>query len=199
MTEKLDNLFIQAKKYGKHTRTNKLDGLAQWNRLKGILIESKVVGKWNPQVKTFFVDMRSELKIQECENEIQIDDEKEKHDVWEKHHFYLQHARIPTLNFNDGKLVRLIQIAYNAGQLEALWDDLFYTPEMKRYYDENHLGDMETYMDITNLKLLNNSITDEIIAKLEQVFKDQQPKGGYYNYEHKYLKYKNKYLNLKNK
>ncbi len=189
MYQQLNKLFNQVKEYGKYTRINKLDGLLQWNILKGILLTSDVKGEWNSEVKTFFIDMRSDLKIQECESET------ENHDIWEKHHFYLQHARIPTLNFNDAKLVRLIQIAYNAGQLEALWHDNFYTQKMRDYYDNNNLGNIETYMSEENLIKINNSITDEMIEKLENIFSEQATK----NYNNKYLKYKNKYLNLKNK
>ncbi len=187
MFEKLKKIFTQVKEYGKYTRINKLDGLLQWNKLKGILLMSDVKGEWNPKVKTFFIDMRSDLKIQECESET------EDHNIWEKHHFYLQHARIPTLNFNDAKLVRLIQIAYNAGQLEALWNDNFYTQKMRDYYDQNNLKNIETYMSEDSLIKLNNSITNEMVENLEDVISEQEIK----NYNNKYLKYKNKYLKLK--
>ena len=196
MTDKLNKLFKQTKSYGNHTRSNKLDGLKQWNKLKSILLESSVKGDWTPEVKTFFVEMRSTLKLQECADEIPIEDATERKQVWEKHHFYLQHARIPTLNFNDGKLVRLIQIAYNAGQLEALYDDPFYNKDLKTYYESNNLDKIETYMDKENLIKLNDSITDEMIEKLQEAFKGEQS-GGNKSYEYKYIKYKNKYLKSK--
>ncbi len=197
MTEKLENLFNQTKEYGKYTRINDLDGLEQWNVLKKILLKSDVKGEWNPKVKTFFVDMRSELKIQECENEIPGKNENDKHMLWEKNHFYLQHARIPTLNFSDAKLVRLIQIAYNAGQLETLHNDPFYTVKMKEYYNQNNLGNMETYMTNHDLVKLNDSITDEMTANFKKIFEGCEIKGGTHEYERKYLKYKSKYLSFK--
>ena len=198
MTEKLENLFDQIKEYGKYIRNNKPDqGGTAWGELKKIL-ESNVRGEWNPKVKEFFVYMRSDLKIQECENEIPIKDEVERHKMWEKHHFYLQHARIPTLNFNEASLTRLLQIAYNVGQLEAVWDDKFefYTYELKGYYNQNSLYKMETYMDNKSLIKLNDAITDDMIEKLYKILNQQVMKGGSI-YKAKYIKYKNKYMSLK--
>lgn len=140
--------------------------------------------------------MKSTLKIQECENEIKADDDKKRHDLWEKYHFYLQHSKIPTLNFTEGTLTRLMQIAYNAGQLEAEWNDKIYTNELKKYYTENNLKNMGTYMNKANLKKLENSLTDEIIENLEKIFGEMnEMKGGASDYyKQKYLKYKHKYL-----
>ena len=139
MENRVEKLFSLVKEYGYYTRKNDLDGLAQWNRLKNILLKSKIEGEWDQKVKQYFVEMRSDLKIQECENEIPIKNDLERKKMWEKHHFYLQHARIPTLNFKEPKLVRLLQIAYNAGQLQALWNDPFYTQLYKTYYENNKL------------------------------------------------------------
>jgi hypothetical protein len=166
MNNQLEILFSQVTKYGKYVRSNKLDGLLQWNKIKDILLMSKVKCNWYPQVKTIFSYMKTELKIQEHEEDT------ESHEVWEKHHFYLQHGRIPSLNFNDGTLVRIIQIAYNVGQLEALWDDEFYTQEMKNYYRLNHLNNINSYMDKDNLTILNDSLTNEIIDKLDGLLND---------------------------
>jgi len=189
MSEKLHKLFSEVKQYGKYTRSNKLDGLTQWNKLKGIFQESRNKVKWNPDVKRIFVEMRSDLKLQECMDEV-----KDK-DIWEKHHFYLQHARVPTLNYNDASLNRLMQIAYNAGQFEAMRDDEFYDDEKKRYYANNKLGNIETYMDKDSLETLNVEISDDMREKLDVVLKDSQLKGGDI-YKNKYFKYKNKYLRL---
>ena len=133
MTEQIKKLFDDIKKYGHYTREKKLDGFKQWIKLKSILSEIKTEGKWNPKVRDFFVEMRADLKLQECENELKGSDT-EKHETWEKHHFYLQHARIPTLNYSTPTLIRLMQIAYNAGQLKAAYNDEIYTSELKQYY-----------------------------------------------------------------
>lgn len=192
----LQNLYDKMVEYGKYTRSNKISGLAQWNKVKPFLSKCGEVCEWKDDVKSYFVDMRSTLKIQECENEIKADDDKKRHDLWEKYHFYLQHSKIPTLNFTEGTLTRLMQIAYNAGQLEAEWNDKIYTNELKKYYTENNLKNMDTYMNKANLKKLENSLTDEIIENLEKIFGEMnEMKGGASDYyKQKYLKYKQKYL-----
>lgn len=63
--------------------------------------------------------MKGKLGLKEEVCEIDVVDGKEQKIMWEKHHFYLQHARIPVLNFEEPKLYRLMQIAYNAGQLKV--------------------------------------------------------------------------------
>ena len=103
-------LFNQIKSYGKNTRlnpdpTDEKWGLTRWNKIKPILALSKKNVEWKPAVKDFFVDMRSTLKLIECEDEIQIKDSKERHMLWEKNHFYLQHARIPTLNYTNANRI----------------------------------------------------------------------------------------------
>ena len=100
---------------------------------------------------------------------------------------------IPTLNYNTPNLVRLMQIAYNAGQLKAAYNDEIYTPELKQYYKENNLDNIETYMDLESLQLLNDEITKEMMASVKALH-NVDMKGGY---KKKYFKYKNKYLELK--
>src|SRR5271169_1933539 len=66
-------------------------------------------------------------------------------DVWEKHHFMLQHANIPSSC--ECNFVRLMQIAYNCGQLAIVLEDKVFTEEMRHYYRDMELDKMTTYMD----------------------------------------------------
>lgn len=197
--EKIEDLFEKIIRWGYDTRSKKFDGLKRWNVMKDILSESKVKGSWNPKVKEFFVEMRSTLKIQECKDEFKGSNEDIQRE-WEKHHFYLQHARIPTLNFSEPTLVRLMQIAYNAGQLRAEWNNDFYNKEKRDFYESNHLDNIHTYMDDESLAILNNSISEQIIDNINRKLSDEDSVmngGGDSAYVYKYLKYKQKYLSEK--
>jgi hypothetical protein len=95
-------------------------------------------------------------------------------------------VRIPKNN-PTCNLVRLAQIAYNLGQLSAMYDDAVYTPEVKQFYTMNNLGAMNTYTSC--------AISYEHLQKIRQL-KDSKIIGS--GYLHKYLKYKKKYIQLKN-
>ena len=108
-----------------------------------------------------------------------------KAEKWEHQHFFLQLIRIPLkypLN-----LRRLCQIAYNLGQLRAVYKDEIYTEEVKAYYEKNKLQKIESYVDLSSC--VEKDFSD-IITKIGEV----DMKGGNFNYYAKYLKYKNKYL-----
>ena len=165
MATPLSILFDKVKKYGHHTRSNNLDGLDQWNKLKQILTKFSTINtEWEPTIKIHYLHMKNELGIKE---EIT---ETPDHSTWQKHHFYLQHTRIPSLNPNDASIIRLMQIAFNAGQLQALWNDSFYTNEIKKYYLDNKFGEMGTYMTLDNLSKLNDCITGNVINDMNILF-----------------------------
>lgn len=196
---KIEELFQMIKKWGFITRSNKMNGLERWNTIKDILSKSKVKGEWNSRVKELFVEMRSTLKIQECKDEFKGTPEEIQRE-WEKHHFYLQHTRIPTLNYTDASLTRLMQIAYNAGQLEVEINNDFYRGEKREFYEGNKLDDIHTYMDENSLNILDQSITDEIMGQIYASMPAKPQNGGSDSkYEYKYLKYKQKYLSEKMK
>lgn len=158
-------LFKKVKTYGYFTRTNNLDGLEQWEKLKQVLSKYPIIKiKWDSAIKIHYSYMKNELHIKEDITETPD------HETWQKHHFYLQHARIPTLNPNEANIIRLMQIAYNVGQLQALWDDEFYTDKLKKYYLDYKLGEMTTYMTIDNLTKLNDSITDDLTNDMNILF-----------------------------
>lgn len=197
--EKIEELFEKIIGWGYNTRSKKLDGLKRWNIMKDILSQSKVKGSWNQKVKEYFVEMRSTLKIQECKDEFKGTPEDIQRE-WEKHHFYLQHARIPTLNFSEPTLVRLMQIAYNAGQLRAEWNNDFYNKDMRDFYGTNRLDNIHTYMNDESLVILNNSIDDQIMDDVNRRLSEENDVmsgGGDSVFVYKYLKYKQKYLSEK--
>jgi hypothetical protein len=65
---------------------------------------------------------------------------------WETHHWLLQHGRI--VFYNEFSPLRLCQIAYNSGQYIAARDSEHYLPEAKKYYSDNDLGSINTYVEL---------------------------------------------------
>jgi len=177
--------------YNKHP-----DGLAKWNIIKTLLNGITTKGQWKTSALELYDKLKA-LGLKDVETK-----DMESHELWEKHHFYVQHGRISHLNQNDPSLTRLIQIAFNDGQLKYFMkynDDPFYTDEMRKFYKDNKLYDIETYMDQATLDLLNKNISDVFVEKFKDTIAknliDDQ-KGGNQSYLHKYKKYKSKYLLL---
>ena len=63
----------------------------------------------------------------------------------EIHHFVIQHVRIPTMMDFKLSVVKLCQIAYNAGQFAAVREAGGYDDTITAFYDEERLGDIATY------------------------------------------------------
>lgn len=214
--EKIEDLWKSIISYGKMVRAKNLDGLQSWIKIKDLLKNNKEEGRWNDEIVTIYGEMKSKLGLKE--EECEIKDGPNSHEEWEKHHVYLQHARIPTLNYGECQLYRIMQIAYNAGQYNAFKTDSFYNVSIKginnktlnKYYDEKKLSDISTYINKNDLIKFEKSLDKNLLNSIKEKMDDQT--GGNYelesikermgeqtdgNYELKYKKYKSKYLNLK--
>lgn len=213
----LSNLFNTLISYGKYVRTNKLDGLEYWKKIKKIIeeqdikitqINNKLGKEWSITRKINGKIIYDLQKIYDyVHNELNMYGEEKddvlyhlNHDLWSKYHFYLQLARIPLNNKLD--LIRLLQIAYNLGQLSVHLDNepIVYNDNVLRYYYLNTLGDINSYINFDERVLDENNI--EIINNIKNTIKEiiDSKVGGfeYVDYKSKYLKYKSKYLQLKN-
>jgi len=185
--EKLEGLWKLVIEYGTYVRINKLNGLDYWNMLKQILESNKTSFTWLPDAVSRFGEME---KMGLVEDEKQVPQ-----DVWEAHHFYLQHARIPFRNKNDATFVRLFQVAYNAGQLNAemnIKKNSIYTEEWKKYYYINNLNSPQEYASERDLNIINSGIGQLLISDvgtLLESIKKQQTGGKYFK---KYLRMKSK-------
>ncbi len=189
----MEELFNLIKNYGYIVRKNNLNGLASWNEIKTLLVSIKCERLiWNINIKN--LDRESITGIENAYNYVHDtlgmkgEDTDTNGPNWEKFHFFLQLVRIP-YNNPDCNLVRLAQIAYNLGQLSAVYDDAVYTPNVKQFYTINNLDKMSAYTKSsctiisTDIEKLRGLIDSKIIGS---------------GYLHKYLKYKKKYLQLKN-
>jgi hypothetical protein len=191
----MEELFNLIKEYGIMVRSTKLDGLESWKKIK-LLLQDKENNScnWNISKKnldTMYLHVHNTLNMKGEEDDPGFENKSENHKNWEKSHFFLQLVRIPKIS--KCELVRVCQIAYNLGQLKAERDDPIYTPEIKDYFENNRLGNLDTYIDIDCFNNLYTAELERIIISVK-LLKEQI--GGNNLYYKKYIKYKTKYLNL---
>ena len=126
--------------YGYRTRQGKLDGLERWNNIKKTIPNIKI--EWTNKSKKIFDDLKT-FGVDSSENAEEAGLEKNE---WDRNHFLIQHGRI-IKNNPEGNLIRLFQIAYNAGQFRAENEKTQYSPDIRDYYVRNELNKLETYLD----------------------------------------------------
>jgi hypothetical protein len=191
-TKTLSDLWIDTMAEGYLVRKNGLDGLESWQPLK-----KKYTGMYIDDYKDGIPVKKKYLSI--AKNKYIIGSDKTDHkdskfkigDInldnrIEAHHFYIQHFRIPNLEKNKLSVLKLLQIAYNAGQFKSeRKNNPIYCNAFIKFYDKNKLNQIETYIDedlineIPTKDITGGSATDDI----------------YYT---KYIKYKQKYLSACN-
>ena len=140
-------LWDLVKKYGKKTRDQKLDGAKRWQDLVAKLepLFKGYTFKWTEQALTLYDTMIGELQLIESNEGVD-------HALWEKHHFFLQHGRVPHKNAENPELIKLFQVAYNAGQLSSVFADELYTENNRRdFYNEKSLDELGTYCNVSDV------------------------------------------------
>jgi hypothetical protein len=186
MTSIVENLWNAIYQYGVSVRSNKLNGLTEWNKIKTILKKYNGNGEWSLEAISRYNEMKKLFNIVDEENNKEWPEE----DIekWENTHFFFQHAKIPYDNVNEPNLTRLMQIAYNAGQLEADKDSKYYTVERKTYYIKNNLNSYISFMTPHSLIELERELSKYHPALKE--INDIKFKGGKKeNFKHKFFKY----------
>ena len=208
-------LFNEVVDYGFQVRTKKLNGLNLWNAIKSDFNTDSGNCKWILTVNIpndasdedieendlnkiydFYHDVLGMRGGDEDSEKLDANDKKGKKE-WEKYHFFLQLARIP--KNNDCSMLRLMQVAYNIGQLKAVMETGFYSKDARTFLDENNLTKLDTYVDVSKCTFGTEEQVDDIIEKI----RSKNPKNiditgqnGGSNYLYKYLKYKAKYKAL---
>jgi len=81
-------------------------------------------------------------------NGIELDNENE------KDHFFIQHYRILVTSNFELSPMKLMQIAYNIGQLKAENETLPYDIKLIEYYKENKLNKLYTFIQTENTKII---------------------------------------------
>jgi hypothetical protein len=127
-------------KYGERTREGNMNGLERWNLVKELIPNVKI--QWNESAKKIYNDL-IKLGVNNSED---WKDSGLSHHNWERQHYLLQHGRIIYKN-QEGSIVRLLQIAYNIGQFKVELNRKLYTEEQMKYYRDNKLDDIWSYID----------------------------------------------------
>lgn len=185
----MELLFENIKVYGRYVRTNGLNGLnglEYWNKIKkfiqkpeqldgmekineiissiGWTIDVKIGSSTNSNIEQIYDyvhgDKKNQLKIFGEEGD--EEDKALEHDIWEQYHFFLQLIRIPKNN-PEINLIRLLQIAYNLGQLSVYIGDgsgfrsrsgsefeanSVISFKAQQYFKLNNLDKLESYVKI---------------------------------------------------
>ena len=202
----LTKLFNDLISYGRFVRSKKLNGLDYWNKIKDIIkkynpvsINTTLGEEWTisrifngeqiyrqtdnlSEIYTFVHDILRMYGEESDDVKYHLD-----HDLWSKYHFYLQLARIPANNKLD--LGRLLQIAYNLGQLSVhLHLDPVFTSDTITYFQINKLNDINSYINLDEKEfddeqndILNNIDLDvkRIIESDVKKINDESLLGGF--------------------
>lgn len=153
------NLWESIIKYGYRTRISNLNGLKRWNLVKEIFPDYNL--RWNNNTDKIYNDL---IKLGIVSTETS-ENSGLSHIEWERHFFLLQHGKIIEKNPN-GSLIRLLQIGFNIGQFKAENERKPYNDKLLKYYNDNNLDNISTYIDIkidkTLDKIVNNKVNDKL-------------------------------------
>ena len=163
--ESLWDNFVQ---YGYLVRKTNTDGLKAWLVVKKHF--PKIDFEWSNDCVEFYDTLRAA--------NVMGDDDDEKNELWEPHHFLIQHGRIVKKN-PEPNLQRLLQIAYNQGQFNAELekDPNHYSEEMLKIYTDLKMSELSTYVDTKQQKMINKkldkSMFNELFEKILKTFSEK--------------------------
>jgi hypothetical protein len=104
----------------------------------------------------FDEDDKDQEKVKLTINSIELDNQ------IEPHHFFIQHYRILVTSNFELSPMKLMQVAYNIGQLKAQNKIHKYDEKLMDYYKENKLNNVNTFVDIDKIKLIKNSNQEQL-------------------------------------
>jgi hypothetical protein len=188
------NLWEELINFGYNVRKNNKDVKLAWTEVKKILPE--VQFEWTKKSEKFYNDLvdlgLTKADTPEAAGMIQS--------IWERQRFLLEHGRIILIN-PKGSLLRLLQIAYNAGLFKFELEKQLYLPEQMRYYIVNELNKITTYVEkieklpIDTVKMLQISFPDLIQNTAENPTEIKISGGMRYNLNQpNYKLYLNEYI-----
>jgi hypothetical protein len=177
----------------------------QHKTLSGEQIDGKAV--WNSievKIKDIKLDINLEYNHSLYELYEKMDKIIEKYDLASNefnpitNHFFLQLKNLVKTKSNFIIYInRVLQIAYNAGQLSVLLENNKLNDDIKQFTLQNNMLDLDTYVSTDNQNIINMKIHDHIISDVIADSNANSIQKGGNLYKLKYLKYKQKYLELK--
>lgn len=168
----INNIWNLVIAYGTTSRLFNLNGFDSWVKLKTIF-EPINIGPgldWIDDAKKR-TDAMLSMGIIGTESPVSPID----HTTWELHHFFIQHGKIIkpvdiTKKITPISFLKIMQIAYNAGQLNAemfIKKNSIYEIEWKAYYASNMLDQITSYVDPDTI--INDQINDKLKKTIEQL------------------------------
>lgn len=156
-------LFELIKNYGFQVRNRDFSNSKSLELIKPLLEKSKIIGKWKHNVKQYMNDMETTLKLCDCPENTNNDQ------ICFLYNLYLQHGKIPTNNYNNCTLVQLMTVAYYIGQISVLFDNKLYTSKQKKYYLDNELYKITSYVSKNTIKLFDEHILQKTTYEIEKL------------------------------
>jgi len=163
LIEPKDNIGLNAWRMIKETFADFKFQTESGEILSKIKVNKKLIDEIQELIKNklynFDVTDKDQEKVELIISSIKLNNEVE------QDHFFIQHYRI--LNTSNFELspMKLMQVAYNIGQLKAQNKMNKYDDKLMEYYIAHELNNIKTFVDIDNIKLV----------------KDITQKGGYNN------------------
>lgn len=133
--------FDITKKYGYEIRSSNHNGLLAWNTIKDIYIETIDKNWMNAHSKNIDCCWK-ELDFELTKNILKMEEYYPNGDMNEPFHFIMQCVKIPIKN--SISLIKIMQIAYNIGQLKA--SENYIPKDLLTKFYEQKMYDIDTYV-----------------------------------------------------
>lgn len=146
----VENLWNHVLNHGYTVRKNGLNGLEEWQPLKNLYSTYEIGTTKNVPINEKIKGLVQKVNYA-CQDKDHNDVTIEICDIKltnskETDHFIIQHLRIPTMLDFTLPLVKILQIAYNAGQVKAEIEKDTYHQKIVKFYEENKLSDLTTFV-----------------------------------------------------
>jgi hypothetical protein len=154
LTEPKDNIGLNAWRMVKESFSDFRFKTKSGEILSKIKVNKKLVEKINKLIEdreyNFDADDKDQEKVKLTINSIQLDNQVE------PEHFFIQHYRILITSNFELSPMKLMQVAYNIGQLKAQNKINKYDDKLMEYYKTNNLNNISTFVDIENITMIDN-------------------------------------------
>jgi hypothetical protein len=175
----------------------KIDGRAIWGKIEEKVKDIKIENlEYNENLNPIYEEMNKIMEKYDMHN----------NEMNPKlNHFFMQLKNLVVTKSNFKiYLNRVLQLAYNAGQLSVFLENI------ENFADKEKLNEINKIVMKHKLNILNTYVSNENQNKINKILENidfsfddvnslllQNPMTGGRNYKEKYLKYKQKYMNLK--
>lgn len=149
----IELLWVQTYNKGYDVRKNKKNGLDEWQPLKNkyALYNFATYKNGIPLKKSFRI-LCEKIKYSHNENDIDhnyvtVNINDIILDNIDRNHFFVQHFRIPIMGKFILPVVKILQIAYNAGQFKSDVENKQHDQTVVNFYNKYELGNINTYIE----------------------------------------------------